>query len=360
MPKHSLVPLVIAGLLAALSGCSGEGGGDPSNAAEADTRLPSGIETATAVKTDGVPLGTVPGVVTLPPEARVAVTAPFPGAAVRIFVIEGQAVRQGQPLALVRAAEPVKIRGDLARSQAEFGLAEAHAKRMKILADEGIIAQARSDEAQAQLQQARASYTESRRMVSLAGAGENGMMTLSAPISGRVQHVGIETGGPVDGMAAPFVIENSAAYRVDLQLPERVARTVRPGMAIAVRLPGADAQAAPVEGAILSVAPSIDTATRSVMAKARIASAPGLVPGQNVSVTISSATTGSGVAVPASAVVQIGGEDHVFLRKGKSFVPHKVRVAAQAGGNAIVAEGLKPGDVVATSSVAELKAMTAE
>ena len=62
-------------------------------------------------------------------------------------------------------------------------------------------------------------------------------MTLIAPISGRVAHVSVETGGPVDGMTAPFVIENASAYRIDLQLPERLARSAAPGMAVEVRIP---------------------------------------------------------------------------------------------------------------------------
>ena len=349
--------------LAFLAGCSGELAGEQEfaqAASDADPLAALRIQTAKAEPTDGIPVGTVPGLVALPPEARVAVTSPFPGAAVRVFVIEGQAVRRGQPLALVRAAEPVQIRGELARAQTELALADAQARRLEQLADEGIIAQARSDEAQARLAQARASVAEGRRMAALAGAGPDGTMTLIAPISGRVAHVSVETGGPVDGMTAPFVIENASAYRIDLQLPERLARSAAPGMAVEVRIPTSAGEPVIVGGRILTIAPSIDPATRSVMAKASIGAAPGLVPGQNVMVTISGAASGGGVAVPSNAVTLIGGAEHVFVRSGKVFRPRKVTIAAEAAGRSVVAEGLGPGEVVATSSIAELKAMAAE
>jgi membrane fusion protein, heavy metal efflux system len=366
MRLRLLLPLTPLAVMALLPACSATPSAEQGNEAgmamgEASDPLAAlAIQTATAEREEELPLGTVPGVITLPPEARVAVTSTFPGAVVRIFVIEGQEVRRGQALATVRATEPVQIRGDLARSQAELGLAEARAARMQQLADEGVIAGARADEAQALLQQARASVAESRRLISLSGASADGTMTLVAPISGRVQHVGVETGGPVDGMSAPFVIENASAYRIDLQLPERMARSVRPGMAVEIVLPRTGAEPLVVGGSILSVAPSIDPATRSVMAKASMGAAPGLVPGQNVMVTIRGSQGESGVSVPASAVTRIGDADHVFVQDGQDFAARPVAVVAQAGGRAVIATGLEPGEVVATSAITELKAMAAE
>lgn len=357
-----LIPALLAALSAtALAACSNASQPDAAATGTPTAATKLAIETATAQAADNLPLATVPGQVTLPPEARVAVTSPFPGAAVRVFVIEGQEVRRGQPLATVRAAQPVQIRGDLARAQAQLNLAEAQAQRIRQLADEGIIARARADEAQANVAQAHASVMESRRLASLAPTSADGTVTLTAPISGRVAHVAIDTGGPVDGMTAPFVIEGAGAYQIDLQLPERLARSVTPGMAITVQLPVAGVAPMEVGGTILSVAPSIDPQTRSVMAKASIGRAPGLVPGRNVSVTINAASgTLSGVSVPSGAVTQIGGEPHVFVREGATFTPRKVAIAAEAGGRSVVTQGLKVGDVVATSSIPELKAAAAE
>ncbi len=318
------------------------------------------IENAAAEVASGVPLGSVPGRITLPPEARHAVTSPFPGAAIRIYVIEGQPVRQGAPLALVRATEPVSISGDIARARAELGVAESQAARLADLASEGVVAQARADEANARLEQARATLAEAQRMAAMSGTGPDGTMTLRAPISGRMAHVGIDTGEMVGEGPAPFIVEASGPLRVELQLPERLARQVRPGMAVEVQLPGRDTSAPPIAGQIMTVAPSIEMDTRSVMATASISAAPGLVAGQNVMVVISGATAGEGVSVPSAAVTRFDGEDHVFVADGDSYVPRAVQVVANAGGRAVIAEGLAAGEVVATSFIAELKAASAE
>lgn len=77
-------------------------------------------------------------------------------------------------------------------------------------------------------------------------------------------------------------------------------------------------------------------------------------------VTISGTTATGGVTVPSAAVTLIGGAEHVFVRKDREFTPRKVVVAAEAAGRSVISEGLEAGEVVATSSIAELKAMAAE
>lgn len=357
MTLHLIARLAALALLAALPACSAPPAEQPDDpAGEGDAAKGLAIESATAKEVANVPLGSVPGTVSLPPEARVAVTAPFAGAVVRIYVIEGQQVARGEALGLVRAAEPVAIGGDLARARSAAALAEARAKRLTQLADEGIIAQARADEAKAELEQARASVAQFAKLASLGGVGADGTMTLRAPIAGRVAHVGVETGGGVDTVTAPFVVEAAGAYQIELQLPERLAQSVRPGMAVEIALGGDGAK--PVGGQIIAVAPSLDPATRSVMARASIGGAPGVIAGRNVTVTILG--EGRGIAVPDRAVTRIGDKDHVFVKMGKGWEKRAVTVASRGSELAVIASGLSAGEVVAATSIAELKAMNAE
>lgn len=361
MTPHLIARLAPLAVLAALPACSSPPSEQTADkAANADAAAGLAIESVAAREVDNVPLGSVPGTISLPPEARVAVTAPFAGAVVRVYVIEGQEVARGQALGLMRATEPVAIGGDLARARSAASLAEARAKRLALLADEGVIAHARADEAKAELEQARASVAQFAKLASLGGVGADGTMTLRSPIAGRVAHVGVETGGGVDTLTAPFVVEAAGAYQVELQLPERLAQVVRPGMAVEIALGRDGAQ--PVGGQLIAVAPSLDPATRSVMARASIGGAPGVIAGRNVTVTILG--QGRGIAVPERAITRIGDKDHVFVRAAKSgdktWEKRAVTVAARSGGLAVITEGLAASEVVAGSSVAELKAMNAE
>jgi cobalt-zinc-cadmium efflux system membrane fusion protein len=319
-----------------------------------------GIQTKSVDAAVDVPLGTVPAVVTLPPDAQVAVTAPFDGAILRVYVIAGQQVSRGQPLAIVKSREPLQYGAELARAQARLGLAQATAARTRQLVDEGIIAGARGDEVNAQIRVAQTDVSENARILRQASASPGGEVTLRAPISGRVAAMTAQVGGPVMATSAPFVIENSTAFTLDLQLPERLAGQVRPGMSISVSGPGVPEGAA---GTIVSVGGSLDPATRSVLAKARVDDAPALVAGKSVMATINSNGNGTGAAsgtsIPATALTKIDGKDHVFVRTGKRFVKRAVEVAGSSDGRVFVTTGLKPGEQVAVSGVSELKMLLA-
>ncbi len=293
------------------------------------------------------PLATVPATVNLPPAARVAVTAPFSGAVRQLHVIEGQEVRAGQLLATVISREALSLASDRARADARVGLAEANASRVARLAAEGVVAGARADEARAALREAQVDRAEAARILARGGASDDGVVRLVAPISGRVSRVAVETGGPLDGMTAPFVIDAGNSYALHLQLPERLAGKVRPGMAVA--LPGG------TRGTILSVAPGLDPQTRSVKAIARIGAAPGLLAGGSLTVTIFGDASDSAISVPAAAVTRLNGKDVVFVQSGGRFQPVPVLVGGVADGRAMIAEGLAEGAIVAISGLPELK-----
>ncbi|MDE2410188.1 MAG: efflux RND transporter periplasmic adaptor subunit [Sphingomonadales bacterium] len=313
-----------------------------------------GIHTEAAVVADAVPLASVPAQVSLPPEARVAVTSPFAGVITQLLVIPGQQVTRGQALAMVHAAEPVQFGAELTRAEADLPVLRASATRLGQLAREGIIAPARAEEAQAALRRGEASVAEQRRLLAMAGAAASGSVTLRAPIDGRLASVAVETGQSIGNAAAPFIVENISALRLELQLPERLAGKVRPGMEVEVPVEGGSTV---VRGKVLSVAASLDPQTHSLAARATLATGALLVPGKAVTVVIRDGSRRDGLSVSSTAVTRIGNDDCVFVHDGRRFVRRVVKVAAEAGGRSFVTAGLHPGEKVAMSGVAELKSL---
>jgi len=362
MRKNSL--LAAGAALALLSACS-------RSAEEAAPEAPSpkgdlvalsdaqvkelGITVEPAQGDAPIPLASVPGTVSLPPEARVAVTSPFGGTAVKVLVIPGQEVARGAVLGVVKAAESVQFSGAMARSQAELPVAQANAARLSQLAKEGVIAPSRAEEAVANLRTVQATLAENRRLLALGGASRDGTVTLRSPIAGRVASVSVETGGAVSTDGAPFVVENIAALRLDLQLPQRLAGQLRPGMPVAVEQDGRR-----VTGKLLSVGASLDPVTRSLVARASVAGDAGLVPGKGVTAIIEAAgETTKGVSVPRTAVANVDGKDVVFVRDGKNFRRQVVKVAGESSGRMVIGSGLDAHAQVVTKGVAELKAIFA-
>ncbi|MGJ8536011.1 MAG: efflux RND transporter periplasmic adaptor subunit [Parasphingopyxis sp.] len=371
-PGLSLLPLLL-GMATACSGGEGASMADAEQATEAeapetetaparaaaivvsdDQMQRLGITVAQAESTSEMPLATVPATVVLPPNARMAVAAPFAGAIRQVFVIEGQTVTRGQRLATVFSQEAVMHGAELSRARARLNLAQANASRTRQLAREGVIAGARAQEANAALREAQVDVRENSRILGATGADASGTVTLRAPISGRVASVTAEAGSGVDGMTAPFVIEAQGAYQLALQLPERLIGNVRPGMTVQIPTPG------PLSGRILSVGGSIDPQTRSATAVASIPGAPGIVAGSNVRATILGDAPDGALAIPASAVTRIDGDEVVFVRTANGFALRRVRLAGRAGETAVVAEGLNAGENVATSGISELRLLASE
>ncbi|MDP3907814.1 efflux RND transporter periplasmic adaptor subunit [Novosphingobium sp.] len=310
-----------------------------------------GIRTEAAVAASALELGAIPAIVTLPPEARVGVSTLFGGTVVRVLVVNGQTVTRGQALAVIRSVEPVQYGAALARGQAQLAVAQATAQRTAQLVKEGIYAPARGDEAQAELRRAQADVSENRRLLAQSGAGSSGVITLRAPITGRIAAVNVQTGGPVDTMTAPFVVENTANLMLDLQVPERLANDIRPGLELSVALPGGQT----ASGTVVSVGGSLDAATRSIPATARLGDAPGLVSGKAVMAVLKGTQQADGISVPAAAVTRMGDSDVVFVATPAGFAVRKVTVAGSGGTRTALSTGLKPGERVAVSGISELK-----
>ena len=68
-----------------------------------------GIRLEAAQQVDNLPIGTVPGLIALSPDGRVAVTVPYGGVMVRLLVIEGQPVRRGARLRRARSRHQSRI-----------------------------------------------------------------------------------------------------------------------------------------------------------------------------------------------------------------------------------------------------------
>src|SRR3546814_4553163 len=101
------------------------------------------------------------------------------------------------------------------------------------------------------------------------GVGASGTYTLTAPIAGRVTTASVQTGNPVDGTTAPYVIDAANRYEAVRQLPERLVCTARPCMT-ALFEPD-------IACRVTAVGATIDPAPRSVRLKAELPAGPGII-----------------------------------------------------------------------------------
>lgn len=309
-----------------------------------------GIRLAAATGVDEVPLASIPAMIQPPANARVAVAATFPGVVMRTLVVEGDIVRQGQPLAVISSREVLTMGADLARANARSGVARSNAARLSQLAREGIIAGARAEEANAVAAEANADVSEKARILRMVnGHGGKGTYTLTAPIAGRVTAASVQAGNPVDGTTAPYVIDAADRYEIAGQLPERLMGTVRPGMNVRVN--------PDIVGRIIAVGTTIDPATRSASLKAQIPAGAGIITGRATTITVLGPAPAGAVSIPTAAVTVIGGKTVVFVTAPDGFARREVMSGGTAGDKTVLLSGVKPGERVVTQGTSALKSL---
>ncbi|AMK20655.1 MULTISPECIES: efflux RND transporter periplasmic adaptor subunit [Sphingomonadaceae] len=313
-----------------------------------------GIRLVPAIAAIEAPIAVIPAVIQPPANARVAVAATFPGVVMRTLVVEGDTVRQGQPLAIISSRDVLTMGADLTRANARAGVARSNAARLSQLAREGIIAGARADEANALAAEAGADVAEKARILKMVnGVGASGTYTLTAPIAGRVTTASVQTGNPVDGTTAPYVIDAANRYEVVGQLPERLVGTARPGMTVLIE--------PDIAGRVTAVGSTIDPATRSVVLKAEIPAGPGIIAGRATSMSLSGPAPAGAVSVPSGAIAMIGDKTIVFVATGGGYAIRDVTLGGSGGGSVegqtVLLSGVRPGEQVVISGTSALKAL---
>lgn len=105
------------------------------------------------------------------------------------------------------------------------------------------------------------------------------------------------------------------------------------------------------EGRVNFIYPQVDMTTRTIRARL-VFSNPGLklTPGMFVNVTLKT-HSGMQLVIPASAVLQSGARQVVFVNRGDGYLePREVELGSRSGGDYIVSKGLKEGEEVVTSA----------
>lgn len=303
----------------------------------------------------------VVGVERIAPRTPVAgVLAPLPGKDVkvgalvagrvdRVFVAEGDAVKQGQPLAHVEAA-PLRETVSQAQAQREHAAADLANARTKLeraerLYKDGIAAKQEVDDARAAVVAAESGLKSAQATGGIAGV-QLERATLRAPIAGVVAAILVPAGQPVDGNGTP-VIEVADTTVLDLRAPVSAARVgdVAVGQRAELDVEGVGQ----VAGAVEAIAPLVDPATNTVVVRIRVPNDDGRLRGGMFARGAILGAPHPGLAVPRAALLpgDGGAASNVAVVDGEGVVSHRaLQLGADAGDSVEVRAGLKPGERV--------------
>ncbi len=269
----------------------------------------------------------------------------------------GQVVRAGQLLARLDASDLrlTQQAAEAAVSAARAGLelSEAEFKRFKDLRDQGFISAWELDRRESALKAAKA---QASQVVAQAEVQGNlaAYADLKAEVGGVVLAVDVETGSVVAAGAPVLRLAHDGPREAVFAVPEDQVQAIRALVCVAgavqVRAWGAAAQDWPAT--VREVAPAADPVTRTFSVRADLGAAKAGL-GQTVTVRLPAGPAPGALKLPLSALFEHGGESAVWLLDSTTMTLSRqaVTIATADANQAVVAQGLRPGQQVVTAGV---------
>ena len=301
----------------------------------------------TPVKTAAVTRETlnveVTAVGTLRADETVVIRPEIAGRVATIHFKEGQAVRQGEPLATLDQAE---YQAQLASSAAQLALEESSFRRLQDLDRKNLTSQQNLDEARAKLDAARAQHELNRVRLD--------KTVIRAPFDGTVGLRQVSPGAyvkPGDDIAN---LESLGSMKLDFRVPETYLARLASGQTLAVRVDAWPDQL--FEGAIYAIEPGVDEETRTVLLRARLPNKGNkLRPGLFARISLVLERRENALVAPEQAIVPVGQNSFVYpVVEGKAIMT-PVQLGQRRPGQVEIVEGVSAGDVVVTDGQLKIR-----
>ena len=324
------------------------------------TLLGIGVQTINARDEGGV--GEITMRVAFAPDGEWAIKTPLSGVLQRVFVQEGEQVKTGDPLVVVRSSEMVALQRDYLKARAELNLQVSVYQRDKQLSDAGSISDRRWQETRFNHDTAQAEFAGLRGQLMLAGMSEVDLerlvknmeigpdVVLRSPSDAIVIARPAMLGDQLGGSELLVKLGETEKLVLEGNLSKSAAAQLAVGDQIALKNNGA------ARAELVFVASVIDPQSQTVHVRAEPMDSSLLRPGQLTRWEVLS--SGLLLTVPSSAVVKLDEKDSVYLSVPGGFEVRAVEVKSTGGGGWIVLSGLSTGDRVAVTGTAVLKGMS--
>ena len=285
--------------------------------------------------------------------AQALLSSPVKGIVSKILVPPGRRVAAGSGLMTIQSPELARLKADWIGARAKRDRAEGERARELRLFGAGAGSRRELEAAQSEAASAQAEEEATRLAISARGVvpeSAGATFTVRAPQAGIASGYkvlvgqGVEAGQELGG----FQAAHAALAKVELPLPAPEAW--KPGSAAELRASNGQRWKARVEGIPMSLTQD----TRRLTYRLRLEGKQLPVAGTPLEVRVPLATA---IVLPQSALQQVEGIWGVFVKEGEEAVFRPVRRGAELGGDVLVLEGLKSGEVVVGEGAYLLKSL---
>jgi cobalt-zinc-cadmium efflux system membrane fusion protein len=274
-----------------------------------------------------------------------------------VRVTLGQAVKQGELLAVIASQQVSEQRSELAAAERRVELARTTESRERQLWREGIsaeqdflLARQARQEAEIALGNARQKMSALSGSVTLAGGNR---YELRAPFDSVVVEKHLVPGEVVSEATSAFILSDLSRVWATFNVSPKDLRLVQVGRPVRISAPELGAE---VAGSVAYVGNLLGEQTRSATARATLENPEGAWrPGLFVSVLLAADSREVPVTVPEQAIQTLDGNAVVFVRAADGFRAQAVELGERDDGQVEVIRGLDAGTELAAAGSFTLK-----
>jgi cobalt-zinc-cadmium efflux system membrane fusion protein len=182
----------------------------------------------------------VSGMLDVPPQNLVNITAPFGGFLRSTSLLQGMKVLKGQSIAVIENPEYVRLQQDFLDAKSQVGFLESESQRQQELAKENVNSQKILQKSAADLNSMKAKYSGLRVKLVMLGidpdrlspASMRSTIELHSPLNGYVTHINSGVGSFVNPVDVIFQIVDTQHLHAELTAFERDIPKIKIGQLI--------------------------------------------------------------------------------------------------------------------------------
>jgi cobalt-zinc-cadmium efflux system membrane fusion protein len=306
------------------------------------------------------------GKVLASPFRKAIVSYPFPARIAEIHVRPGDWVKAGQELVTLQSEAVGEAKSEYFKALADAELAKSSYEREQRLFERGAGAGKNLQAAEAERKVAEASLEAAEKKLHVLGFTEEQvktsaethevkpLITLFAPISGKIVDNTMSLGAMVDQTTEILTILDPRILCVDANIYERDISKIQVGQEVEVTVPAYPGMV--FKGKIQYVGDILNEETRTITVRTEVENEGfNLKAGMFASLRILLGHQARALTVPQTAVLDDGDLNIVFVKKDGQFFPREITVGTKMDGLVEVLGGLNEGDVVVTTGSFQLK-----
>ena len=302
----------------------------------------------------------VPAKVQADPDRVVHVYPPVSGRLVSLKIRPGDAVKQGQVIAILESSDAAGARSDYEKAKIEAARSSQAEKRAALLLQHEVVSQKDYEDAKAQAETAQTDLARAEqrlRMPGLSSTSNSDEVAVKAPRSGIVLEIGAATGElskSLDNASSIATIADLSSVWVVGELYEKDLSLARRGTPAKITLAALPDKS--WSGTISNVSDVLDPNTRTLKARVVLPNPQHMFKPEMFATIHLVGRRQELMTVPTTAILHEGSDTFVMVKKSDgSYEKRNVTIANTTSEKTEIASGLRPGEMIVTSGAELLR-----